>query len=257
MDNASGVGVLDKSTLVLNCLAEEPRSLSDLVAATGMPRPTVYRISAALVNHRFVERDDQGMYRLGPRLRELARLSQLPQLGVLARDILDDLSRLTAESVQIFVPTQNGRRCVAAVEPDRGLRDTVPVGAVLTLSAGSAAQVLLAWLPAPSRRAWLVGARFNAADLERVRMRGWAQSIGQREPGVCSVSAPIFARPTDTGSIVAKGVPTTTAPEPEVPLAAICVSGPQARMTVRPGKRYAGALQEAGQAIAARLAEQP
>ena len=36
-----------------------------------------------------------------------------------------------------------------------------------------------------------MGARFTATMLAGVRRRGWAQSVGEREPGVASVSAPV------------------------------------------------------------------
>ena len=67
----------------------------------------------------------------------------------------------------------------------------MPVGALLTLKAGSAAQVLVAWLPAPERSDLLRDAAFTEADLARVRRRGWAHSRAQREPGVASLSAPV------------------------------------------------------------------
>ena len=60
------------------------------------------------------------------------------------------------------------------------------------MKAGSAAQVLAAWLPAQERTALLRGAAYNAAALADVRRRGWAQSIGQREPGVASISVPVI-----------------------------------------------------------------
>ena len=67
----------------------------------------------------------------------------------------------------------------------------MPVGALLTLKAGSAAQVLVAWLPAPERAGLLDDAAFDERDLARVRRRGWAHSLAQREPGVASLSAPV------------------------------------------------------------------
>ncbi len=55
-------------------------------------------------------------------------------------------------SAQVYRRSGDRRLCIAAAEPAAGLRDTVPVGSLLTLRAGSAAQVLVAWLPAEERR---------------------------------------------------------------------------------------------------------
>ncbi|WP_240760123.1 helix-turn-helix domain-containing protein, partial [Phytoactinopolyspora endophytica] len=43
MDNSSGVGVLDKAALVLSALEAGPATLANLVAATGLARPTAHR----------------------------------------------------------------------------------------------------------------------------------------------------------------------------------------------------------------------
>ena len=67
---------------------------------------------------------------------------------------------------------------------------TVPIGSALTMQAGSAAQVLLAWEDSERIHRGLTNARFTAAQLAAVRRRGWAQSMGEREAGVASVSAP-------------------------------------------------------------------
>ena len=72
MDNSSGVGVLDKSVAVLTTLESGPASLAQLVAATGLARPTAHRLAVALEHHRLVARDLQGRFVLGPRLAELS-----------------------------------------------------------------------------------------------------------------------------------------------------------------------------------------
>ena len=69
----------------------------------------------------------------------------------------------------------------------------------------------------------LHGARFNATMLSAVRRRGWAQSVGEREPGVASVSAPIRSQ---SGKVIA----------------AVSVSGPIERLTRQPGRLHAHAI---------------
>ena len=69
---SSGVGVLDKAALVLSALESGPATLAQLVATTHLARPTAHRLAVALEFHRFVARDMQGRFVLGPRLSELA-----------------------------------------------------------------------------------------------------------------------------------------------------------------------------------------
>ena len=68
----SGVGVLDKAVKILATLEAGPHSLSELVTATGIARPTAHRLAVALEFHRMVSRDYAGRFVLGARSSELA-----------------------------------------------------------------------------------------------------------------------------------------------------------------------------------------
>jgi len=215
---ATNVGVLDKSVAILAALAEQgPLPLAGLVDATGLSRPTAHRLAAALEAHRLVGRDGAGRYRLGLRLLGWAgAVGAEAGLVEAARPVLEALRDETGESAQLFVRDGDSRLCVAASERPAGLRDTVPVGAVLPIDRGSGGKVLLAWGGDAGRFPAV-----DAGDLEAVRRRGWAASVAEREEGVCSVSAPVLG----PGGRVA---------------AAVGVSGPINRLGRQPGKRLAG-----------------
>src|ERR1700730_4266454 len=191
MDNSSGGGVLDKAALVLSALESGPATLAGLVAATGLARPTAHRLAVALEHHRLVTRDMQGRFILGPRLSELAVAAGEDRLLAAAGPVLTHLRDVTGESAQLYRRQGDLRICVAAAERLSGLRDTVPVGSTLPMKAGSAAQVLLAWEEAERLARAVEGARCPGTALSGGGRRGWAQSIGEREPGVASVSAPV------------------------------------------------------------------
>lgn len=183
------MGVIDKSVALLDAASRSPASLSDLVEATGIPRPTAHRIAVALEHHGLLARDDEGRFVVGARL--LRWGGESDPLLPLAQPVVSDLRDATGVSAQVYRRTGEQRLCLAAAEPASGLRDTVPVGSLLTLKAGSAAQVLVAWLPPDERADLLNDAAFDEGDLARVRRRGWAHSLAQREPGVASLSAPV------------------------------------------------------------------
>lgn len=223
MDNSSGVGVLDKAATVLSALESGPATLAQLVAATHLARPTAHRLAVALEHHRLVTRDIQGRFILGPRLAELAAAAGEDRLLAAAGPVLSALRDHTSESAQLYRRQGDMRICVAAAERPVGLRDSIPVGAALTMTAGSAAHVLLAWEEPDRLHRGLHGAKFTATVLSGVRRRGWAQSVGEREPGVASVSAPVRG---PSGRVVA----------------AVSVSGPVERMTRQPGRLHAAAV---------------
>ena len=230
MDNTSGVGVLDKAVCVLNALESGPASLAQLVTATGLARPTAHRIAVALERHRLLGRDARGRFTLGPRIAELATAAGEDRLLAVAQPVLHQLRELTGESAQLYRRQADVRICVAAAERATGLRDTVPVGAALPMTAGSAAQVLLAWDEPERAAAGLAGAKFSAATLAQVRRRGWAASVAEREAGVASVSAPVLGA---GGRVVA----------------AVSVSGPIERLTRSPGRLHAAVVAKAGEKI--------
>ena len=126
-------------------------------------------------------RDPAGRWVPGPRMGELARSAPDPLLAA-AGPVLARLRDRSGESAQLYRRDGDERVCVAAAERTTGLRTTVAVGARLTMTAGSAAQVLAAWteddLPPD--------ARFGQRALVEVRRRGWAYSVAQRAAGVAS-----------------------------------------------------------------------
>ena len=233
MRQHSGIGVLDKAVNLLITIAESPCGLAELCERTGLPRATTYRLAAALEVHRLLARDNEGRWRLGPAVSELAAYVNDPLLAASAA-VLPALRETTGESVQLYRREGTSRVCVAALEPAAGLRDTVPVGARLPMTAGSGAKVLLAYSDAATREAVLPTAKFTDRVLAEVRRRGWAQSVAEREPGVASVSVPV----RDGRGVV---------------VAAISVSGPIDRMGRRPGGRWAADLVSAADKLTRRL----
>ncbi len=223
MDNSSGVGVLDKAAIVLSALEAGPSTLAQLVTATGLARPTAHRLAVALEHHRLVTRDLQGRFVLGPRLGELAAAAGEDRLLAAAGPVLGALRDHTNESAQLFRRQGEYRVCVSAAERPVGLRDSIPVGATLSMRAGSAAQVLLAWEEPDRLHRGLQGAAFTATSLSGVRRRGWAQSVGEREPGVASVSAPVRS---PSGRVIA----------------AVSISGPIERLSRQPGRLHAATV---------------
>jgi DNA-binding IclR family transcriptional regulator len=216
----SGVGVLDKAMIVIDALSVEPLSLAALSAATKMPRATAYRLAVALEAHGVVRRLDDGRFTLGLRLIGLGRAAATGfPLVVLARPVLERLRDETGESVQLYIVEGDQRRCVLSLQSPHGLRWIVSEGALLPMGRGSAGRALDG----------VVGSD------------GWTESVEEREPGVCSVSAPIAVDATvdSSGRIVA----------------AISVSGPVEPLTRTPGRRFGIAVAAAAAELAVALAD--
>ena len=209
----SGVGVLDKSLGMVALVAEHPRSLAELVTASGLSRATAHRLAVALEAHGLLRRAEDGRFALGLHVIALGRAAaeQYP-LAETARAALAELRDATGESVQLYVRDGADRVCIAALESPHGLRTIVPVGAALPMDVGSAGRVL-------------------SGEASRT---GWLHTVGEREPGVASVSAPVHG------------------PDGEV-VAAVSVSGPIDRLGRSPGKQHGDAVLAAAATIESRL----
>ncbi len=218
---------------VLEAVAKEPCGLAELCARTDLPRATAHRLAVGLEVHRLLRRGPDGRWRPGAALAELAGGATDPLLDA-ANSVLPRLRDITGESVQLYRRDGTQRICIATAEPPSGLRDTVPVGTRLPMTAGSGAKVLTAWADQATQRTVVTDAVFGERTLLEVRRRGWAQSVAEREPGVASVSAPV----RDSTSTV---------------IAAVSVSGPVERIGRRPGARWAQDLLAAADALQNRL----
>jgi DNA-binding IclR family transcriptional regulator len=224
----SGIGVLGKAIAVLHIVATRPVGLTELCERSGLPRSTAHRLAAGLEQHRMLSRDSSGRWRLGAALSELANGLPNPLLEA-AAPVLTALRDSTGESARLYVREGNRRTCVYAADPTSGLRDRVPIGTQFPMTRGAGAKVLAAYAdPA------MAGSVFSAGTLHEVRRRGWAESVGEREPGVASVSAPVRDR---TGGVVA----------------ALSLSGPIVRLGRRPGRRLAPVVLAAADALQSRI----
>jgi DNA-binding IclR family transcriptional regulator len=237
----TGVGVLDRCVAILDAVENGAHTFTDLVQATGLARATAHRLIIGLEDHGFLVHVGGFGYTFGPRLLALAQKAspELP-LRELAHPAVERLARVTGESAQLYVREGDRRLCVDSVESESELRTIVGIGTELPITAGSAGKVFLAFGPqagteelvAKAERltpATPVGVRL-LRQLATVRRLGWASSAGEREPGVGSISAPVFE---PMGAL----------------LAVVSISGPEQRVGRISGKRWAPAVLEAAREI--------
>jgi DNA-binding IclR family transcriptional regulator len=243
------VGVIDRTMDILRAVEGGARSFTDVIEATSLPRSTAHRLLRSMELHGLVTYVGGQGYRLGARLLSLSAtaMRELP-LRDLAQPVLERVARITGESAQLFVRDYDRRLCVAAAQSGNELRAIVEVGVELPLTAGSAGKVFLAY-GSPDRTAELVASAQpvtprtpTGEQLERqlaaVRRMGWASSAGEREPGVGSVSAPIFE---PLGALIA----------------VVSISGPEQRIGRISAKRYAPAVADAAREIEGALGVSP
>ncbi|WP_448331273.1 IclR family transcriptional regulator [Streptomyces sp. DSM 41534] len=211
----SGVGVLDKASMILSVVEQRPASLAQVVAISGLPRPTVYRIATALERLELLTRDAHGRFLPGARIGHSGAAHPRDRLEHIAEGVLAELHTRTGLNARVHRRRDAVHICVASSSDPVTGQDAVPLGTARPVKSGPVAQVLLAWEDPDELYAGLRGARFNAAQLALVRQRGWAHG-----PDVMVLDEYVLAVPVRDGDGRVS--------------AALVLSGPRARMAKLP-----------------------
>ncbi len=183
-------------------------SMTELAAHSGLPRSTVYRLLNSLEAHGLVARaHGYGRFVLGTGFLGLAdkvreRLGP-KRLVVLARPHLDRLSARTGEVSKLSVLDADRALCIAAANGNTHYSLLPQIGQHYPIHAGAASKVLLAGLdaderdrilavPLPIYTAQTMGRRPELeAELDRVRLEGWAEDRGEYQLSVRALAAPL------------------------------------------------------------------
>lgn len=206
-----GTQVIGRVAGILTHIGERPtagRSTKQLVELTGLSRPTLLRMLAALEALGYVARDaDSGNWLLGAELQVLGALSaQRFSLEQLAHEPLQRLADASGESA--FFSLRRGLHtvCIAHVEGGFPLRSFVlSVGRRFPLGVASAGMAIFAHLQPDEQRRVLASnadeyreyGPANAPDriLEQARLtleRGYVVNPGLILEGSWGMAAPVF-----------------------------------------------------------------
>jgi IclR family acetate operon transcriptional repressor len=200
-----------RAAALLDALAESESGLgvNELARRIGVNASTASRLLGTLQDAGLVERTGTGPYRLGLRLVALSD-RVLAQLDVRerARPLLARLVAETRETATLSVPGGEEAITVDFVPAASSVVSMARVGRPSVPHATAAGKVMLAFgggeLPAVELAAFtertITDPGALAAELAAVRERGWADAVGEREPDLAAVAAPVFDR---SGQLVA------------------------------------------------------
>lgn len=232
------VGSVARAVALLDALAASEAGLgvNELARRIGVNASTASRLLATLQTAGLVARTDGGPYRLGLKLVTLSD-RVLAQLDVrqLARPLLAGLVAQTGETATLSLPGDGAAITVDFVPSRSSVVSMARVGRPSVPHATAAGKVMLAWSggpdagapPDPAGPAAAVGpagvlAAFTdrtitdpaalAAELAKVRERGWAEAVGEREPDLNALAAPVFGRDGELAAIIGLQGPASRLP---------------------------------------------
>jgi DNA-binding IclR family transcriptional regulator len=214
---ARHVGSVVRALAVLDALAEHPQGLgvNELARRIGVNASTASRLLATLESGGMVERAAGGPYRLGLRLVALAD-GVLAGLDVreLARPRLRALAAATGETATLSVPAEHDAVTVDFVSGAASVVSLARIGRPSVAHATAVGKVALAHggsageLTAFTART-IVDAGALAREVERVRQRGWADAVGEREPDLNALAAPVMGHTRTLAAVLGVQGPAT------------------------------------------------
>jgi len=209
VERRGGVQSIDRAVAILRCFdGRRPElGISDLARSTGLSTSTVHRLLNAMQENHLVRQTGTKRYGLGPLLMQLANSGAMPRgLREAALPFMTDLRDEFDETIGLHELLGTGQRIVAAqVESHQELRRTyTDIGVPIRLAYGGPGKAILSALPESERLKHLaepiialtssttVDPAVVLHELEEARLRGYAESNGQRTVGIWAVAAPVF-----------------------------------------------------------------
>jgi DNA-binding IclR family transcriptional regulator len=210
-DSIKGAAALNKGIKLLTAIAdaEVPPSARDLSDQTMLPRPTVYRLLAALTEAGLVRQSSGGhTYQLGATLVTIAHRA-LDQMDIrdIAHEHLLKLRDETGETVHLAVFSNDAMLYVDNIESRERVRMKCSLGVSVPLYTTAVGKAYLAFSPEDQRESALerlqlddvTGHSITSREALRAQIadaarRGWTTDEEENERDIFCFGAPILDR---------------------------------------------------------------
>lgn len=252
-DAQPGMQALQRGLAILDLVGsfDEPVRFTALLEASGLPKGTLHRVLRTLTDARYLALDDaQQAYRLGSRPFQLAhRVWDQFDLRGAARPELQRLADLSQEAVRLGIMDGNQVLYIDQCDVPRPVRLSNGVGARFAMHATALGKAMAAHLAADQRKLMFSDDDLQGftdytivqpGDLDRqlniIKARGYAVSIGEQHEDVSAVAAPVLDHRAR-------------------PIAAIGIVGPSYRLPAEALNSYGREVIEAARRISGNIGE--
>ena len=231
---------IHRAIAILDCFQDNQPELGvrEIARQLELHPSTVGRMLTTLTSLGILFQDKEThRYRMGSKVLKWGAVYMgNVDLRVIARSYMQELHRVTEETISLDIPDGSTRLCVERIESPQQLRWVKRLGERMPFFASASGRTLLTFMTPSERKAILETMPFEQLtphtttdpkkfnqELELTRKRGYAVSQGERVEGVSCVAAPIF-----DGA--------------EKVIGAITISGPSTRFSEQKIKEYAELL---------------
>ncbi|MCG8334657.1 MAG: IclR family transcriptional regulator [Proteobacteria bacterium] len=188
----------------------------------GFSPSTVQRLLQTLKDYSYVEQNPETrQYRLGNiYFQFIFTLQNASPLTETAQLFMRQLLSKTQETVHLNVIDGTERLCIDSIESSQSLKASMPIGSRSPLYAGASSKCLLAYSESDFVKQYLKTTKIKAItantivdkhrlleDLEQIKSQGFAESLGERNPGLGSFSSAILGRRGEVLASVSLAIP--------------------------------------------------
>jgi IclR family KDG regulon transcriptional repressor len=234
---------LHRAIAILDCFRDiQPQlGVREIARQLELHPSTVGRLLATLTSQGILNQDKEThRYRMGSKVLKWSSVYMSNvDLRTETRPFLEELHRVTQETVHLDIPDGVSRICIDRIESPHRLRWVAQIGERMPYYASASGKVMLAFMPLQQQKTIVKGTTMERLtlhtttdpkvlfqELEVIKKRGYAVSEGERVEGVSCVAAPIFE---PAGKIIG----------------GITISGPMTRFSEQKIKEYAKLLMRA------------
>ena len=215
---------VEKALIILKSFSSDHSSwgVRELSAHLGFSPSTVQRLLQTLKESGFTDQDAiTRQYRLGSIYFQFVHtLQSTHPISKAALPYMRHLLSKTQETVHLNVIDGMERLCIDNIESSQSLKASMPVGSRSPLYAGASSKCLLAHSDEDFVDHYLKHTKLDAItektitqpeslryDLRSVREKGYAESLGERNPGLGSLSAAILGRRGELLASISLAIP--------------------------------------------------
>jgi DNA-binding IclR family transcriptional regulator len=224
---------LERAFAILDCFQDSQPELGvrEIARQLDLHPSTVGRILTTLNSLGVLNQDkDTRRYSIGPKvLKWCAVFSRNVDLQAEARPYMQELQRITEETISLDIPNGDTRICIERLESPQSLRWVKQLGEIMPFYASASGRILLSFMSPEKKNEILKDMKFEQltpytttdpdlfnAELELTKSRGYAVSESERVEGVSCVAAPIFGVKGEIlGALTISG-PSTRFPEEKI-----------------------------------------
>lgn len=196
-----------RSMDILNLFLDHSElSFQEIIELSGIPKTSVYRMLMSLEEMQFLEKGDDGKYRLGIIFLKFGSLvSERLDIRRIAYPVMEELHNDVKEAVNLIIRKGDKTVYIEKIDRKQKVRLYTAVGRESPLYAGACSRIILSFLPDDEIKDYLERVEFKPFAsgtildkekhyelIEKARKDRYTVSNSELEDHTVSVSAPIF-----------------------------------------------------------------